>query len=170
VTIPKPEHFFEQAEKLISTPVGGGALRQVDIRRAISAAYYGLFHATMAAAADLVVGANKRSGNHYALAYRKTDHGVLKGLCADITNKSLPPKLARLAPSGGFDSNIRAFATAVVALQLKRYSADYDPTFRPTKTDAKLDVLMARTALTAFQKADAASREAFIFLLLFPPR
>jgi uncharacterized protein (UPF0332 family) len=93
VTIPKPEHFFEQAEKLISTPVGGGALRQVDIRRAISAAYYGLFHATMAAAADLVVGANKRSGNHYALAYRKTDHGVLKGLCADITNKSLPQSL-----------------------------------------------------------------------------
>src|SRR5215216_7618181 len=45
VAILNPEHLFDQAEKLILSPPAGRP-RQVDIRRAISAAYYGVFHAT----------------------------------------------------------------------------------------------------------------------------
>jgi hypothetical protein len=50
VAILNPEHLLEQAERLIEPPPAGPP-RQVDIRRAISSAYYAVFHATLAAAA-----------------------------------------------------------------------------------------------------------------------
>jgi hypothetical protein len=45
VAVLNPSHLFEQANKLVAIQVGPP--RQVDIRRAISAAYYATFHATM---------------------------------------------------------------------------------------------------------------------------
>jgi hypothetical protein len=39
LAILNPEHLFEQAEKLVIPPPAGPP-RQVDIRRAVSAAYY----------------------------------------------------------------------------------------------------------------------------------
>ena len=50
VAVLNPDHFFEQADTLMAPPAG--APRQVDLRRAISNAYYGVFHAILAAAAD----------------------------------------------------------------------------------------------------------------------
>jgi hypothetical protein len=50
VAILNPDHLFEQANRL-AVPFGPGSIRQVDVRRAISAAYYGLFHAVLTAAA-----------------------------------------------------------------------------------------------------------------------
>jgi uncharacterized protein (UPF0332 family) len=54
VAILNPDQLFEQAEKLIAIPAGRP--RQVDIRRAISSAYYAIFHAIITAAADQFVG------------------------------------------------------------------------------------------------------------------
>jgi len=51
-----PDHLFEQAERLVAPPPAGPP-RQVDLRRAISAAYYGLFHFCLIAAADEFVDA-----------------------------------------------------------------------------------------------------------------
>ena len=43
--IPNPEHLLDQAERLAAT--GTGAPRQTNLRRAISAAYYAVFHRTL---------------------------------------------------------------------------------------------------------------------------
>src|SRR5205085_9551530 len=83
VTIPNPEHFFEQAEQLVRSS-GSSRPRQVDYRRAISNAYYGVFHATLTAAADTVVGRGARLSAHYLLVYRSVDHQVLRKLCEEI--------------------------------------------------------------------------------------
>jgi len=45
----------------------GGAPRQADLRRAISSAYYAVFHAIMAEAADDFVGSTHRHTPRYAL-------------------------------------------------------------------------------------------------------
>lgn len=63
-----PSHLFEQANKLIAIQVGPP--RQVDIRRAISAAYYATFHATITAAADQFIGVTNRDTSRYGLVYR----------------------------------------------------------------------------------------------------
>ena len=59
---PDPERVFEQAAALAASPT----LRQTDLR--ISAAYYGLFHSTVTAAADMVVGPGDGSGARYYTA------------------------------------------------------------------------------------------------------
>jgi hypothetical protein len=169
VAILNSDHLFEQASKLIAPPPAGPP-RQVDVRRAISAAYYGLFHAVLTAAADQVVGTTKRATDQYGLVYRSIDHRSLRKLCEEATKKTPTAKYAPYVPAGGFGSNISAFADAVVDLQEKRHSADYDPLIRVRTSDAALAVSTARAAIQRFGGAPAVQREAFLSLLLFPPR
>jgi hypothetical protein len=169
VTILNSEHLFEQADKLISPPPAGPP-RQVDIMRAISAAYYGVFHATITAAADQFVGVTKRSTSQYALVYRSVDHGWLRTLCEEVKKSTLTAKYAPHAPSNGFGPNIVAFSAAVLELQEKRHAADYDPMIRVKSSDAILAVRTARAALSRFKKASSTRRKAFLSLLLFQPR
>ncbi|MGY4304229.1 hypothetical protein ACVIJ6_001472 [Bradyrhizobium sp. USDA 4369] len=168
MAILSPEHLFGQAEQLILPTVGPP--RQVNIRRAISAAYYGLFHATLTAAADQFIGASKRTTNLYALVYRTVDHRGLRVLCEEVKKSSRSSRYLPYEPSGGFGAQITAFAVAALELQEKRHEADYNPMIRMRSLDAQLAIAAARAALTGFEAAAKPSREAFLTLLLFPPR
>ena len=168
MAILNPEHLFDQAEGLVTS--GGGRPRQVDIRRAISASYYGLFHAVVAAAADLIIGQNNRSKPDYGLIYRTIDHNRLREFCKDVQKTSLPHKYKRYSPPAGFGGDIKAFATAIVELQERRHTADYDPMVQMKQSDAILLTRTARAALSRFQSVDADERNTFLTLLLFEPR
>jgi hypothetical protein len=154
----------------LAAPPPAGAPRQVDIRRAISAAYYAVFHATLAAAADEFVGKTKRTTPVYALAYRSVDHRWLRELCFELKKPTPSRRFAAFLPNSGLGANIQAFASAVVELQEKRHAADYDPLIRVRSSDAILAVSVGRTALDRFDSASAMRRRAFLGLLLFPPR
>jgi hypothetical protein len=71
--IPNSDHLLDQATRLIA-PTASGVPRQADLRRAISTAYYGLFHAVCAAAADEFVGTGQRTSGRYSLVYRRVEH------------------------------------------------------------------------------------------------
>jgi hypothetical protein len=169
VAILNPEHLMEQADKLIAPPPAGPP-RQVDLRRAISAAYYAVFHATVAAAADQFVGITKRATNQYGLVYRAVDHRWLRSLCEDVKKPTSPTRYVQYAPTSGFGPDIIAFATAVADLQQRRHAADYDSMVRVKSADAILAATTARAALQRLQSASPSQREAFLSLLLFPPR
>ena len=121
-----PDHLLEQADGLI-VPPGGGAPRQADLRRAISNAYYAVFHAVVTQAADELVGKTNRTTPRYALVYRSIDHSSLRKVCENVDKKTLPQKYSKYSPKGGFGPDLTALANAVVDLQEKRHSADYDP-------------------------------------------
>jgi hypothetical protein len=152
-------HLLEQADKLIGlTP--SGAPRQADLRRAISTAYYALFHFAMAAASDMAVGRGIRrtAPDLYTRVYRSLDH-------KDFVNRS---KESRSAP--GIGADIKAFADAVVELQRARHDADYDPVFRISKSDAITKVSTARDAIIKFESAAADEQNSYLTTLLFKPR
>jgi hypothetical protein len=169
LAILNPEHLLEQADRLIEPPPAGPP-RQVDIRRAISAAYYAVFHFTLAEAANQFVGKTKQSTRQYGLVYRSVDHGALYQLCTDAAKPTLPPKLALHVPQGKFGRDIQQFAGLILELQRKRHSADYDPSIRVKTSDALLAARAARNALARFNAASAVERESFLSLLLFKPR
>lgn len=169
MTIPNPEHLPQQAEKLIGAPTLGQP-RQVDIRRAISAAYYALFHAASIEAADNLVGARNRNTQRYGLVYRSVDHGTLRKLCEEVQRPRLAEKFRHLEPEGGFASGIKGFAAAIVELQRKRQDADYDPLIRFSRTEARLVISGGRTALARFKATSEDQRLIFGSLLLFTPR
>lgn len=164
-----PEHLLEQAERL-RLPVVGGAPRQADLRRAISAAYNSVFHAVATAAADAFVGTAYRRSPRYSLVYRSIGHGSLRRLCDEIAKPTLPQKYSTYEPQGGFGSDIKGLASAVGELQDKRYTADYDPLFRARMSDADIAIATGRTALERLVQASTTQRKAFLSLSLFPPR
>lgn len=164
-----PDHLFEQAEKLVEAPQAGPP-RQVDVRRAISAAYYAVFHALLTAVADQFVGRTKRGTIEYALVYRSVSHGWLKSVCDGLKSSQAKRPFSQHAPHGGFGPDIQMLALAVLDLQEKRHSADYDPVGMVRTPDALLAIRLGRTALARFGRAPAANRTRFLALLAFPPR
>jgi hypothetical protein len=137
VAILNPDHLFEQADRLIAPPPHGPP-RQVDLRRAISSAYYAVFHAVLAAVANKFIGSTTQSTSLYSLVYRSVDHGALRRLCVEATKPHLGPKYVPHTPPGGFGAEIQAFAQGTLELQEKRHSADYDPSIRFNTSDAVL--------------------------------
>lgn len=164
-----PDHLLEQADRLI-TPPGGGAPRQADLRRAISAAYYAMFHAIVTEASDEFAGKTQRHTPQYGLVYRSVEHRALRKLCEDIVKSTLPAKYSNYAPAGGFGIDMQTMATAIVELQEKRHLADYDPLFRARTSDAVSAVGTSRTALSLLRGANRLQRKALLSLLVFVPR
>jgi hypothetical protein len=169
LAILNPEHLLEQADRLITSGLRGQP-RQVDLRRAVSAAYYAVFHAALILAADQFVGVSKRATSQYSLVYRSVDHRSLRDLCVEVAKQNMASRFTGHIPGNGFGSEMQKFATIVLELQRKRQSADYDPFIRVEKSDAQLAVSISRSALMSFRSASAEGREAFLSLLLFDPR
>jgi len=169
VTVVHPEQLFQQAEKLIEPPPAGPAL-QVSLRRAISSAYYGVFHFILTAVSDAFVGSSFRTKPRYALVYRSVDHGTLRSLCAEVAKPTPSARYRPYVPSSGFGPDLKLFAEVVADLQSKRHQADYDPLQRFQMRDARLAIETGRVAIARFKAAPEDSRKLFLTLLLCPPR
>ena len=169
MSVPNPEHLFDQANRLASSS-SAGAPRQVDLRRAMSSAYYGVFHFAMTSLADEFVGVTDRGSSRYVLVYRSIDHRRLKEVCSDVAKQTPPGKYSQYLPGNGLGANLQAFSSAVVDLQEKRHRADYDPQPRFRIFDAKLAIDAARSAIRRFNRASKERQRVFLTLLLCPPR
>ena len=165
-----PEHLLEQADLLLQSMQSGGLVRQANRRRAISTAYYAVFHFLLTAVADEFVGKQKRRSALYALVYRSIDHNDLKSICEVVGRNQIPEKYKKYAPSNGFGPNITEFATLALELREKRHSADYDPSHWVKIADARKAISAARSAMLRFSKAGLFRRKAFLTLLVFKPR
>jgi uncharacterized protein (UPF0332 family) len=160
---PDPEHLFQQADRLAIPLSSETEPRQTDLRRAISAAYYGLFHFALAAAADMFVG---RDSDDYVAAYRSVSHDWLRSLCDQLQRKRLA-KVPPHVPGAAFFGDIVKFATSVAELQDLRHRADYDPSFSITADEVKIRIAEARRALELFRRGEEKQSAAFLALLLF---
>jgi hypothetical protein len=65
--------------------------RQADLRRAVSTAYYAVFHALARQCADRFVGTgHNRSRPAWQQVYRALDHGFAKNACFQAANLGFP--------------------------------------------------------------------------------
>jgi hypothetical protein len=164
-----PEHLFSQAEVLLRQ-IGRGSVRQADLRRTFSNAYYGLFHAILTAAADEIIGRTLRNEMLWVLVYRSVSHQRLKMVCNDLQAAAIKPKLRRYEPAGGFDGHVVTIAGAVSDLQDRRHAADYDPSQSFVRTDARAALQLARSAVNRLAQLKPDQRKAFLLLVLFEAR
>lgn len=166
-------HLLDQAERLLARRSPRlTVIRQADRRRAISSAYYAVFHQVLTSIGDRFVGNGKRRTSLYSLAYRSIDHNKLEALCRVVSSERIDPKskYADFSPDDGFHDNLREYAAKLIDLKKKRNMADYDPSHWIRIADVRTDIAAAREAIEQFTNAPAEQKELFLTLLAFPPR
>ena len=137
---------------------GRGRPRGSNLRRAVSTAYYALFHCLAANCADTLVGgrSSNRSNPAWRQTYRALEHGVARERCA---RKEIDR----------FPDGIQDFAAAFIKAQAIRHTADYDPLPNPrfNKSDVAQDVRAAEYAIRRLRQSSARDKRAFaIYVLL----
>ncbi|MCU0912356.1 MAG: hypothetical protein MUE98_13765 [Rhodobacteraceae bacterium] len=157
----RPEALLRTARRL-ATPANRGRPLQSDLRRAVSTAYYAVFHALAAECADQTIGRLNRIKikRAWAQAYRALDHGRVKAVCAS-SNSRVKGAYRR------FPDAIRAFGDTFVALQTKRHAADYDPLSAPlSTTEVIAEIGTAERAILDFRAASVLDRRAFCVFVI----
>lgn len=157
-----PSDLLLIAHQLAIGVVGNrrGRPRQAELRRAVSTAYYALFHTLARCGADLVAGSTKqhRSQRAWQQVYRSLDHRETRKRCAQQT---------RLAE---FPTEIQVFADAFVRLQKSRHRADYDPLPTFNRSAVLQWIEEVDNIISGFNSVDRADRKAFAVYVLLKHR
>lgn len=149
-----------------------GAPNQSDLRRAVSSAYYALFHHLLRAASDQMVGSSpaQRRRPEYRLVYRSLQHTSMADVCEAVRRPTLSGRYQRARGLVDFGPDIKKCAATFADLQRVRHTADYDPGQRFTKAEAAAVVATSEFAISSFDAAAEAERRVFIHLLTFKVR
>ena len=117
--------------------------KQASLRRAVSAAYYALFHLLIS---EAVVNWNRVSLR--AALGRAFDHNIMKAASNRIQD-------SRQFPFAGEDprvvASLKAVAKSFAELQEKRHTADYDNTTFWTRTQALVHIKSAEQAFRTWK-------------------
>ncbi len=118
--------LLEQAN--ILARLDSGRPRQANLSRAVSSAYYGLFHLLCDDSAGFFVGRGAGNTSIRGLVARAFVHTQMKEACLDVQRRNpsplLQPFFAVHNPLGS--PELQRVADAFVRLQAHRHRADYD--------------------------------------------
>ena len=137
-----------------------GRPRQANLSRAISTAYYAMFHCLAGNCADALIGGSgsNRSESAWRQVYRALEHGTARRRCQQVSALEQ------------FSVEVRNFADLFVDLQEKRHKADYDPGYSFPKLIVERDIIRAEQAITNFRRVSLSERRAFAVYVLFTLR
>jgi hypothetical protein len=159
-----PEHLLQISEKLVRN-TGAGAPRQAVLRRAVSTAYYAVFHALCGQTAETFVPANNRKSR--VLFYRSLDHSKARSRCKELGKSHLDTPLKNFFEITAFSDALRIFANNFALLQELRHRCDYDPDYRLSKAETQQAIDDASQAIGCLASADLDERNRFLAYLLF---
>src|SRR3972149_3173943 len=146
--------LLEASETLLKQKPRSDAFR----RRAVSTAYYAVFHALAETCANSLLPSMDHASDEYARVYRALDHGPLKAAFDKGPLKDRP--------------NLRGIGALVVRLQSERHRGDYLPplgdVFHRSKAEDLVD--QARRAVAKIESLDEGDRLTLATCLLFRSR
>lgn len=133
---------------------------QTHLKRAVSTAYYAMFHSVCANAAALLPDAisEPAASAAWLQAYRGPEHTHVRNQCR---NASL---------MAAFPPDIRSFAQNFVQIQSYRNQADYNPRSDFSRSDALEIIDDAERAINQLSSASAGTRQAFAITILLRNR
>ena len=131
-----PEHLIQTATDLAE--INPRRPRRADLCRAVSTAYYAMFHCLSHTCADSLAGRAGTVGRRsmWRRVYRSPEHRQARTRCENM-------------PSS-FPDEVQEFGQVFSVLQSKRHLADYDPDYRVGKSEVTADIDRARTAIDRF--------------------
>lgn len=154
-----PRHLIRIVRELASGAVSGsrGRPRQAELRRAMSAAYYALFHTLAHCCADRLAGSG-RAGAAWIQTYRALEHGHARNQCDNRSAMS------------AFPPEIQSFGRRFVFMQRQRQQADYSPDVTFSRGRVVQFINETEDTITAFESAPNPDRRAFALHVLLRRR
>ena len=155
-----PQDLISGARLLAHGNGRRGRPRQADLCRAVSTAYYALFHTLAGCGADLIAGATRRSRSQPAWeqTYRALEHGHARQQCRNTSVMARFPQV------------VQDFAAWFVDVQRHRHYADYAPVTAFTRTEVVRMVNATENIIAQFNAAPTRDRRAFAIYALFRVR
>lgn len=142
--------------------------RQANLRRAVSAAYYALFHLLVDEATRVQIGAQHNQAAFRHVLGRAFAHGVMKEACKSFGGGSLKKGVAKGLPAGFVvPIAIRDLATTFVNLQDRRHAADYDLTERFERSDVLVLIGHVEGRIQAFNNLASSTEKRFFLACLW---
>jgi hypothetical protein len=156
-----PEELLDQASILVTAEQ-----TQANLRRAVSAAYYALFHLLIR---DTI--SHWSNPNHYPRLVRTFEHQRMKTASASMLNR-LATEILNFDPEQlAIREKLGLVAQGVVDLQQARHKADYDTEEPLDASDALLRVEQAINACHTWQEIrDEDISQDYLYSLLFRDR
>jgi hypothetical protein len=147
------ERLLALAEELAQTSAKSFTLK----RRAVSTAYYAVFHALAKLCADELLGGTEPRSDEYVRVYRALEHGTLK-------------TVFKTPPLNGI-VDLQRIGNRVVVLQSERIRSDYLPSQALyTRDECSGLVQSAKSAVRAIAALSQGDRRALAVSLLFKNR
>ncbi|MDB5311248.1 MAG: hypothetical protein JWO38_5450 [Gemmataceae bacterium] len=137
--------LLDQAERLAG--MDPTRPKQASLRRAISTAYYALFHLLIReACTQLVTGPELR-----ALTARAFDHKAMKHACQEFTKQQLSPRLRAVA-GATTPPDLQHVAETFIKLQQARHEADYNLDRSFSRAETRRFLRQARDGFEAWAR------------------
>jgi hypothetical protein len=151
-----PLHRLDQADLLLAQR----GRRQADLRAAITAAYYALFHFLIQEACAFHVGRTREGRLLRATLARAFGHEEMKRASAGFASGNIPPILEAVLRGGALPEGdkartplhprLQSTARLFIKMQALRHSADYDPLARFGFAEVRSHVDAVRATLEAW--------------------
>jgi uncharacterized protein (UPF0332 family) len=156
--MPFAEDLLQLAYDLAGTDTSDS--NQASLRRAVSTAYYALFHLLIDEAVSKWTVERQRS-----VLARTFEHSKMKGSCDEVV---------KIVKGGGsLPSELNIVAKNFIQLQHYRHTADYDNSKEWSRTDVVNVLTLATEAFQAWmeiRESDAAQDFVLLLFLPKPPR
>ena len=149
-----PRELIETARRLVQA--GATQPPQADLRRAVSTAYYALFHCLAAAAANLLTGSDRSPEWHQV--YRALEHGKARSACQ------------QQGAMRTFPMAVQRFAKVFIELQKARQKADYAFEGAYFRHEVLVVIDTAEDVMDRFEQVDVRHRRGFAVHVLFKRR
>lgn len=160
------EDLLEQALSLAT--IDAKKPKQVNLRRAISSAYYAVFHLLVDEACRIQFGTQHNDTPFRHVLGRAFAHGVMKDACKSFGGGTLKKGVAKGLPAGfTVPAEIRELADTFVDLQDNRHLADYDLTERFKRSDVLVLIAEVRNQIENFRNLVPSNEKRFFLACLW---
>jgi uncharacterized protein (UPF0332 family) len=141
--------------------------KQASLRRAVSAAYYALFHFLIDEACRNIVGTTHQRRSLRHVLMRAFSHTTMKNASKTFSGGNLPAGLSTTLSTIVVSSELREVAGTFVTLQDERHRADYDLASPFSKSEVTTLIRSVQDAFELWEtiKSDDASRLYLVALL-----
>ena len=151
-------NLINAGRDLLNPQRNGNPPTDEHIRRAISSAYYALFHALATSNADVLIGPpqDQKTAEAWTRVYRSLNHGPARQILRRHRQE--------------FSQGSQIFADTFSDLQNQRHSADYDPTAVFTGNQPTIWLAEAEVAIIDYLQVDHSERAYIAALTLIRGR